>query len=193
MTDMLEGKVIVTKPYRREKAVAYARKWALGRNPLFTDFTEIGGDCTNFVSQCLYAGGCVMDIGGDTSWYYINADERAPAWTGVDFLFRYLTGRDGYPEIDQRRGPFAFVVNRSGVIPGDVVQISDEDGVFYHSLLVSEVEGGEIYVCAHTLDSLDRPLSSYSNVGERFLHIEGIKVAVNDTPCFSMLMQGGED
>ena len=43
-------------PYNRQAAVAYAHKWAFGRNPAFFDFSELGGDCTNFASQCLYAG-----------------------------------------------------------------------------------------------------------------------------------------
>ena len=47
---------MVIKPYDRRAAVEYAHKWAFGRNPEFYDFSEIGGDCTNFASQCLYAG-----------------------------------------------------------------------------------------------------------------------------------------
>ena len=45
--------MLVTKPYDRLHALKYAQKWALERNPLFYDFADIGGDCTNFVSQCL--------------------------------------------------------------------------------------------------------------------------------------------
>ena len=48
-----EGFMIVTKPYNRARAVEYAQRWALSRNPLFYDFTGGGGNCTNFVSQCL--------------------------------------------------------------------------------------------------------------------------------------------
>lgn len=47
-------------PYNRRAAVAYAHKWAYSRNPAFYDFSEIGGDCTNFASQCLYAGTGIM-------------------------------------------------------------------------------------------------------------------------------------
>lgn len=42
--------------YNREKAVEYARRWAYDRNPQYYNFDPIGGDCTNFVSQCLFAG-----------------------------------------------------------------------------------------------------------------------------------------
>ena len=53
--------MLVIRPYRRERAVEYARRWATMRNPVFYDFPEIGGNCTNFVSQALYAGSCRMN------------------------------------------------------------------------------------------------------------------------------------
>ena len=65
--------------YDRQRAVAYARRWAYSRNPLFYNFTGIGGDCTNFISQCLLAGCCVMNCTPTFGWYYRNASDRAPA------------------------------------------------------------------------------------------------------------------
>ena len=49
-------------PYDREAAVLYAHQWAYGRNPLFYDYEHLGGDCTNFASQCIYAGSGVMNF-----------------------------------------------------------------------------------------------------------------------------------
>ncbi len=43
-------------PYDRNAAAEYAGYWAYRRNPRYDPFDEIGGDCTNFVSQCLFAG-----------------------------------------------------------------------------------------------------------------------------------------
>ena len=48
-------------PYDRQAAVDYAHRWAYHRNPNFYNFDELGGDCTNFASQCLYAGTGVMN------------------------------------------------------------------------------------------------------------------------------------
>ena len=56
----MEGKVI---QYARRDAVQYARRWALSRNRAYNDFTKGGGDCMNFVSQCLYAGGLSKTMG----------------------------------------------------------------------------------------------------------------------------------
>ena len=39
--------MIVTMEYRRERAVEYARRWALSRNPLFENYTGIGGRLAN--------------------------------------------------------------------------------------------------------------------------------------------------
>ena len=69
-------------PYDRSKAAAYAEKWAFSRNPRYISFDGMGGDCTSFVSQCLYAGTGVMNFTRDTGWYYNSASDRAAAWSG---------------------------------------------------------------------------------------------------------------
>ena len=46
---------MMLRPYDRQAAVDYAHRWAYHRNPDFYNFDELGGDCTNFASQCLYA------------------------------------------------------------------------------------------------------------------------------------------
>lgn len=48
-------------PYRRDKAVAYADEWWNEPNPRFLSF-EV--DCTNYISQCLFAGGAPMNYTG---------------------------------------------------------------------------------------------------------------------------------
>ena len=114
--------MLATIPYRRENAVAYARRWALSRNPLFENYAGIGGDCTNFVSQAIYAGGCVMNYTPTFGWYYISPTDRAPAWTGVEFFYNFMTSNE---EI----GPYATEVREGDLLPGDVIQF--RDGVLY--------------------------------------------------------------
>ena len=75
------------RTYDRDAAVTYAHTWAYRRNPIYYDFSAIGGDCTNFVSQCVLAGSCVMNRTPDFGWYYISIDDRAPAWSGVDYFY----------------------------------------------------------------------------------------------------------
>ena len=78
--------LLFNENYRRLRAVLYARRWALGRNPAYYDYSDLGGDCTNFVSQCVYAGCGVMNYTPDFGWYYRTPEDRAPAWTSVAFF-----------------------------------------------------------------------------------------------------------
>ena len=149
----------------RAAGVSYARRWAMSRNPAYADFELLGGDCTNFVSQCIFAEGAPMNYAADTGWYYISMNDRAAAWTGVEYLYRFLTTNTG-------AGPFGERVRLSSVLPGDIIQLCLDDGC-YHSLFVSAVSASDVFVCAHTNDALDRPLSSYGYVGIRPLHILG--------------------
>ena len=116
--------MIVTKPYNRERAVEYAQRWALSRNPLFYDFTGGGGNCTNFVSQCLLAGSLVMNPMETFGWYYVDVNNRAPSWTGVRELYEFLCGIGDFSPKDKRQGPFADDVARELVEIGDVVLMS---------------------------------------------------------------------
>ena len=165
--------MLLTRPYFRERAVAYARRWALSRNPLFADFTGRGGDCTNFVSQCVLAGCCTENFTPTFGWYYISLEDRAPAFTGVEYFYNFMTGYGGYPPNLTRVGPLGIEVGRGRVEPGDVVQLYDRNDDFYHTLIVCEVTPDDILVSAHSDDALDRPLSSYRlAAGQRFIHIQ---------------------
>ena len=90
-------------PYNRTAAVEYARKWALTRNPAFYDFEEIGGDCTNFASQCIYAGSGVMNYTPVMGWYYNSPYDRTPSWSGVEYLYNFLI-------TNKSVGPYAKIV-----------------------------------------------------------------------------------
>ena len=56
-------------PYDRQAAASYAKEWAFGRNPKYYNFNNLGGDCTNFASQCIYAGAGVMNFTPTFGWY----------------------------------------------------------------------------------------------------------------------------
>ncbi len=158
--------IIKTKPYNRIDAVSYALFWALGRNPRYYDFSDLGGDCTNYVSQCLFAGCKTMNFTPVFGWYYKSSYDRAPAWTSVNFLYDFLTTNTGL-------GPQGELVTMDKVLPGDIIQIKTED-TFSHSLIITKISSGKIYVCAHSQDARMRPLNTYTYNDARFIHISGI-------------------
>ena len=160
-------------PYDRRAAVAYAHQWAYGRNPGFYDYEEIGGDCTNFASQCIYAGAVVMNPTPTYGWYYYDLHHRAPAWTGVIYLYQFLTENRGI-------GPYADEVPLEQVEPGDVIQLRlTGRRVFHHSpVVVSRGNPATLrntLVAAHSIDSDNRPLSTYAIEEMRCLHILGVR------------------
>ena len=159
------------KYYDRGKAVAYAHTWAFGRNPRYFDFSAMGGDCTNFTSQSLYAGAGVMNPKPTFGWYYYSANNRAPAWTGVEYLYNFLVTNSGV-------GPVAVESDISRVLPGDIVQISFNGINFSHSPFIVAVgeqpTPANILVAAHTFDADNRPLNTYQYQRLRFLHIKQV-------------------
>lgn len=173
------------KPYLRERAVAYAERWAFSRNPLFYDYTGIGGNCTNFVSQCLYAGSCEMNFTPVYGWYYLSPSERTAAWTGVEYLYNFLIGNRGV-------GPFGTEVSAGLLSLGDVIQLAREDGTYYHTLLVTGFDtDGNYLVAAQSDDAFDRPLDTYTYATARFIHIDGVGVEWTPPPdCYESLLQG---
>ena len=154
--------------YDREKAVAYAQEWAYGRNPRFYDFEGLGGDCTNFISQCIYAGCGIMNYTPVYGWFFISLNNRAPAWTGVPYLYNFLTGNKG-------AGPYGYEADLAQAQIADVIQLSPDGGRFTHSLFIVRVGDPpapeNILINTHTLDAANRPLSTYTYARRRLIHI----------------------
>lgn len=160
------------RPYDRQAAVAYAHRWAYYRNPDFYNFDELGGDCTNFASQCLYAGSGVMNYTPTFGWYYNSVSSRAPAWTGVPYFYNFLT-RD-----EQTQGPVGEEAGLDRIQPGDFVQLRFVPGPFAHNPVIVAVGTpptlDNILVAAHSEDHDFRPLATYPIRALRFIHILGV-------------------
>lgn len=176
--------MLVTTSYNRERAYAYAKRWAFDRNPLFYNFTGIGGDCTSFVSQCIYAGCCEMNYSRENGWYYRNLNDRSPSWSGVSFFYDFIVTNRG-------NGPFGEEVGEGELEIGDVIQLRNEMDRHYHTLLVTGFEEGTYLVSAHSDDAFNRRLDSYTYAGARFLHIIGIREYHKDSKvCFEKFYDG---
>ena len=161
-------------PYDRSAAVAYAHRWAYGRNPAYYDYSLIGGDCTNFASQCLYAGTGVMNYTPTFGWYYIDANNKSPSWTGVPFFYNFMTRNERSP------GPFGAELSENDLdllLPGDFVQLRFTKDFFEHTPIIVAIgnpaSSDNILLAAHSNDVDYRPLSTYSFQALRFIHILG--------------------
>ena len=115
-----------------------------------------------------------MNYTKDLGWYYINANNKAPAWTGVDYFYNFMTR----PE--ESAGPAAATVSISQIMPGDVVQLSFNGSSWNHSPVVTALlrtpalHPGDVLIAAHSYDADNRPLSTYNYQAIRFLHFIGV-------------------
>ncbi len=159
------------KPFDVNAAIAYSNQWALSRNPRYYNFDKIGGDCTNFISQCVYAGSGVMNHTPIYGWYYYSVNQRSPSWTSVNYFYRFMT-------TNKTKGPFGSAIPFDALQIGDLIQLQNTSGIFYHNLLVVDIIGElneqNIIINAHDIDSFRRPLSTYTYMSKRCLHINGV-------------------
>lgn len=158
--------------YNRQKVIEYAKKWAYSRNPKYYNFDSVGGDCTSFVSQCIYAGSNVMNYTKEKGWYYINGSNKSPSWSGVEFLYNFLVNNKSV-------GPYAKQVNQQEIQLGDIAQLSFDGQNFGHTLVIVNIENhyslSRIKIASHTFDNYNKPISEYNFEKIRFAHIEGVR------------------
>lgn len=141
-------------PYNREKARFYADTWWNGYNPRFLRF-EV--DCSNYVSQCLFAGGAPMNYTGkrETGWWYRgksgNRELWSYSWAVANSLRLYLSASRGGLHAEIVDSPRKLAI-------GDVISYSwDGDGRFGHSTVVTGFDAnGMPLVNAHTVNSRNR-------------------------------------
>ena len=153
--------------YDRQMVYEYAKKWAYGRNPKYYNYDLIGGDCTNFISQCIFAGINQMNYNRNNGWYYINGNDRSPSWTGVEFLYKFLISNNGV-------GPHGKITTIDKLEIGDVIQLNLDGTKFSHSLVViqnSKNEDGTL-ISAHSFDTFGKRLSDYNYYDYRCIHID---------------------
>ena len=171
--------------YDRYSAVEYARRWAFSRNPDYYDFSKIGGDCTNFASQCLYAGCGIMNFTPDLGWYYHSLNDRSASWTGVEYFYNFLIRNLGNAERNYRGGigtvigngvgPFAVETSLKKLEIGDFIQFGTETDDFYHTPIVVGKTSNDVLLAAHSYDAYNRPLRSYKYDKLRCIHILGVR------------------
>ena len=152
--------------YNREKVYEYAKRWAYSRNPKYYNFDPVGGDCTNFVSQCIFAGIGQMNYSKENGWYYINGNNKSPSWTGVEFLYKFLIPNTG-------AGPRGKLVEINKLKIGDVIQLSFNGIIYSHSLIVVKngTSSANTLVAAHTFDTFGKKVTDYIYDKYRCVHI----------------------
>ncbi len=160
----------VRNAYDREAAVAYARRWAGKRNSEWPEYDRYGGNCMNFVSQTINAGGVPMDTTG-SAWYWFGNGNRTASWSGVNYFVSYVQANTGSGLVGDAAAPYY-----TGE-PGDVIAMGNDH--FRHIVMISEVltdESGntvDYLICSNTGDLCDFPAGAYFYTYQQLIKIHG--------------------
>ncbi len=135
--------------YNINEAVKYGLKYATEINPEFGNYEKWGGDCTNYVSQCLLAGGIPFDREGIDvryKWYWYSEGERTPSWTAANSLKFYMKNNNVNQDGGLSLGLKAVLIGEEGILRGDIVQLVDGNDHAYHSMIVTGylVQGDQV-------------------------------------------------
>lgn len=164
--------------YNGEAAAKYAKKWYNSANSTYNDHHGNGGDCTNFASQCVYAGGAKEEkpskktpgsiLTTKTYWFsdkYIQKNyflcfqvSSYPVWAESSSWVR-VAGGYGFYDYWKREGKTLIVSSdlsyiRSQARVGDVIQVQAKGSTAKgHSTVVGAKANGEITLYYHSSDT----------------------------------------
>lgn len=162
--------------YSPTLAITYAKKYAYTYNPSYPNYSSLveGGDCANFISQCLHAGGIPM-IGNDSNnttqdWfcysnYLWDINKISKTWRGVaNFLEFWTLHAKEFRNFSNNAltDPTLKTQLFNYIALGDAINLIHEDNRPYHTLLVVDITPDEILCAAHTNDTDGTPLSKYN-------------------------------
>ncbi|MDO4476869.1 MAG: amidase domain-containing protein [Clostridia bacterium] len=165
--------------YDRDAAINYAIYWHNKFNPNYPNFSS-SGDCANFVSQCLKAGGFQMNeywhcyprnvkevnpiyalIINSIKWSY------TPAWSAAKDQYEYLKNSNIVTgeTIISNPDDVAAAINdpENPVKVGDVMYLQWEDEHPHHATIISKIENDMIHFAAHTDPYDEKPLYKFFN------------------------------
>lgn len=157
--------------YNSTAAANYAVKWYNGRN---SKYNKHRLDCTNFVSQAVYAGGKSMKkprtrpsgIKKTTSYWYSEryslphynyGYRESSSWVNVaDFKTYWAKTQKVVTSTSKTK-----IINNAKV--GDVVQLKRaRDGRWFHSMIVHKKSNETIYLAGHTRNTKNKPIKDIS-------------------------------
>ncbi|MFL0197144.1 amidase domain-containing protein [Clostridium sp. WILCCON 0269] len=146
--------------YLRTNAVNYAINYAIVPNPAYRYFSVYGndgGDCTNFTSQCLKAGGAPMVFTDKNPWWYKNnlkssGDSWSVSWSVAGSLYWYLK----INAEEKSQGLKGMEVPSVSMLElGDIIFYENARGRIAHSAIITSFYNDHPLISQHTPNSLN--------------------------------------
>ncbi|MER6214231.1 amidase domain-containing protein [Streptomyces sp. NPDC001674] len=147
-------KTLTGGAYNYAAMAQYAEKYWSAYNPAYRKFSGNGGDCTNFISQALKAGGWKPVPGTSTdyrNWWY-DGDRQSDSWVGANEWAWFTLS-------NQRAANLANVYQLD---VGDILQADfNRDGSKDHSMMVTyRSKAGMPYLTYHSTNTYRKSLAS---------------------------------
>lgn len=172
-------------------ALKYANYYSLPENQRLFYYAENGSDCSNFISQCLWASYGGYLPGDDLStiqknisriktyvrqvtpvWFGSTAFPGSTNWCNVEALYNYLVSQKSEGPKGKMIAEGLFTDVQPTIFKnGDVIQLIVKGynyGRFGHSLYVTQ-EGSNYYdvrICCHSYDRRNTPLMEFAEQPE---------------------------
>jgi len=168
--------------YNRQAAVQYAQNWVGQRNTKkWPKYDNYGGNCQNFVSQCLYNGGIPMDYTGKYQWKWygtaVNNSKqtrrgRSSSWSGVEDFLTYSRYNTGYGLVSKAGADYY-----TGEI-GDVIHMGTSQR-WRHTVIITKVMPGgdgktkDYLIASNTANVVNYPASAFVYCRHALIKIYG--------------------
>lgn len=173
-----KNNIVLASSYKPLKAREYAEDYYYYSNiDEYPDLTFIGGDCANFVSQCIHYAGKEMD----TEWYItkLNNDNNLPdtikqfneswdvadpsPWISAKEFGIYWSSNALHTKTYSVSDYLALSTQLvNGYATGDVVMIYKKAIINYygyHTMLITKVDGTDYLYSGHTESRFDNNLT----------------------------------
>ncbi len=161
LPDFKETNPVSTKSYSWSKVKSYIDQYWNTFNRAYPDWTNYGGDCANFVSQCLYAGGKSMVGTPGTSsaadnwnnWFSTGSANSttnvSSTWRGANaFKSFWLSKGQGYKYYAAGALDSNYHVYYGSI--GDAVSITNPNKVARHTMIVYTNDYKDLTLAGHT-------------------------------------------
>jgi hypothetical protein len=139
--------------YDYSAMAAYAERYWSSYNTAYRTFADRGGDCTNFISQALRAGGWAFINGlyTDYRYWWYNSLNQTRSWINVDMWASFTLYRGRAYNLQ-----YLSELGLADILQMDFDRASGKD----HSMIVSYLSGGTAYLTYHTTNTYRRSVWS---------------------------------
>lgn len=158
-------------PYDRDAAIAYMMTYCAYRNTAWHAYDDVGGNCMNFASQVLLAGGIPMDYRGDAKWYWESINKTDLPFINVGNFLTYAQTNEGFglvadADANYYTGEAGDLLIFGVDSPRHMTEICG---------LVQDSEGNTIdyLLCSNTTNYRNFPAGAYYYTGQRLIKIYG--------------------